>query len=193
MLSKHDLKSLVIIFCAASLLYGCATVSHSTSMDPYAFNYVAPADTRHYVMMNDSSIVYGKKVVGWSLGVFSKKNLHIDGRPVNASEILGFQNKEGFWAKLEDDAVARRLITGRISVYRRFIELSNGARVGRIYFQKNAGPIREISGREELKRMMQECPKAFDMLNISGEEYTRILKKEPYYLQSVIEIYNKCL
>jgi len=171
--------------------FNCATVSHSSAFNPYALKYVPPADKRHYVLMKDSSIVYGEKVVGWNLGIASRKLLHIDGKPIHASEVLGFQNKEGFWTKLEYDAVARRMITGRISVYRRFVDMSKGS-YAIMYFQKAGGPVREISGREELKQMLSDCPKAYDMLNIPNEEYAKIVKKQPYFLQSVIEAYNNC-
>ncbi len=144
---------IVIAFLVLSLFFiRCGGVSHtSTSVNPYHFKYVPPDDKRLYVVMKDSSIVYGEKVVGWGLGVFSKKLLRLDDKSIPASEALGFQNKEGYWTKLEYDAVAKRMVTGRISVYRRFVDTQHGGYTI-IYFQKAGGPVKETTW-DELKQM----------------------------------------
>lgn len=173
------------------LFFSCKSMApSSTSVNPYHFKYVPAADKRQYVVMKDSSVVYGEKVVGWSLGVFSKKLLRLDDRSIPASEVLGFQNKEGYWIRLKDDAVAKRMVTGRISVYRQFVDTQHGGYT-LIYFQKAGGPVKETSW-DELKQMLRDCPKAYDMINIPRDEYLKIVKKEPYYTQTVVETYNNC-
>lgn len=170
----------------------CGTTSNSASFTPYSFKQVPSADTRQYVMMNDSSIVYGEKVVGWGDGLLNKRVVRLDGKSIPASEVLGFQTKGGYWTKLEYNAIAKRLITGRISVYRQVIDVPGGARRSMIFFQKAGGPVREISGMGELKQMLSDCPKAYNMINIPEEEYKKMFKKQPYYTQTVIETYNNC-
>lgn len=183
---------LFLAFLILSLFFfSCKTMSpSSTSVNPYHFKYVPPADKRQYVVMKDSSIVYGEKVVGWGLGLLSKKLLRLDDKSIPASEVLGFQNKEGYWTKLEYDAVAKRMVSGRISVYRRFVDTQHGG-YAIIYFQKAGGLIKETTW-DELKQMLRDCPKANDMINIPREEYLKIVKKQPYYTQTVIETYNNC-
>jgi hypothetical protein len=170
-------------------LFSCTTVSNTTAFNAYAFKPVPPADNRQYIVMKDSSIVYGTKVSGWAIGAIGKRVAHIDGRQIPVSEVLGFQNKEGYWAKLENDAVAKRLINGRISVYR---SQYDPQRPSLVFFQKENGPLRGLNSREELKQLIRDCQKAYDMLNISDEEYGRIAKKQSYYLNTVIETYNNC-
>ena len=171
------------------LLFSCNTVSKTTAFSPYSFKEMPPAEKRQYVVMKDSSIVYGEKVSGWAAGAIGKRVAHIDGRQIPVSEVLGFQNKEGYWAKLEYNAVAKRLIIGRISVYR---SQYDPQRPGLVFFQKENGPLKQLSSREELKQMLRDCQQAYDMLNISADDYLKIVKKQRYYLNTVIETYNNC-
>lgn len=142
--------------------------------------------------MKDSAIVYGEKAVGWGMGLGSKKIMHLDGKPIPASEVVGFKNKEGYWAKLENDAVAKRLVAGRLSVYRQLVDIPGGARYTVLFLQKNNGPLIQTNSLASLRQMVSDCPKAYSLINMSDEEYMKILKKQQYYTQTVIETYNNC-
>jgi len=174
----------------ALVFFSCTSMSHSTAINPYNFKHVPSAEKRSYVVMKDSSIVYGQKVRGWGDALLNKRVAHIDGKPIPASEVLGFQNEAGYFAHVENDALAKRYITGRISVYKRFVDTHNGS-YAITYFQKAGGPVKETS-MDELTQMLRDCPKAYDMINIPREEYLKIIKKQPYYTQTVIETYNNC-
>ena len=173
------------------LFFSCNTMKKAPNvLSPswYNFNVVPSADKRQFIVMKDSSIVYGKKVTGgW--GWSGKQSAEIDGRKIPGSEYIGMQNKEGYWLKLEDNNSAIRLIHGRISVYRTLPD-QVGARA--VYFQKENGPFRMFDSMEGLKRMLRDCQKAYDMLNISDDEYNKIVRKQHDYLHTVIEAYNNC-
>ena len=200
MRSMHSFMSIVFlkrshIFLALLILslffIRCANMSHSTAVNPYNFKHVPSADKRSYVVMKDSSIVYGQKVRGWGDALLNKRVAHIDGKPIPASEVLGFQNEAGYFAHVENDALAKRYVTGRISVYKRFVDGANGTNYAITYFQKEGGPVKGAT-LDELIQMLKDCPKAYDMINIPREEYLKIVKKQPYYTQTVIETYNNC-
>jgi hypothetical protein len=175
------------------LISGCGTMARSqiTAAGVFNFKSVPPADKKSFVMMKDSSIVYGEKVVGWGTGVLNKRVLHIDGKPIPASEVLAYQNKGVYWIKVENDEVAKRMVQGRITVYTAFI--TTGSMTYSIdFFQKENGPLQKHVGLPELKQLLMDCPKAYNMADMSDKEYVKISKKQPYYTQTIIETYNNC-
>jgi hypothetical protein len=165
-------------------------MSHSSA---FVFNYYkAPAktDEPNYVLMKDSSRVYG----GTKLKA-SKKYVYVDDKKIPSADVLGFQNKVGFWTKVEENKWtiywALRLVHGKISVYSHSEPPPNGWAA--FYYQKDNGPVELSSGRwDQFKEMVRECPKAYDMANISDDECKKALKKDLYFTQSIVETYNAC-
>ncbi|HZH96694.1 MAG TPA: hypothetical protein VEY06_12445 [Flavisolibacter sp.] len=185
--SCYSIGSLVLPL----FFFGCAPMAKMpATFSAYEFRDGPSAEKRQYLVMKDSSLVYGKKVSGWAQGLIGNKGVaHIDGRQVPVSEVLAIQNDEGYWIKLWDNTAAKRLVSGRISVYR---SQYNPPRPMLVFFQNGNGPLRQLGGREELKQMLRDCSKAYDLLNISDDEYLKTMRKQRYFLNTVIETYNNC-
>ena len=172
------------------LFSGCTPMSHSSA---FTFNYyetTAKTDEPNYVLMKDSSRVYGGTKIK-----ASKKYVYVDDKKIPSADVLGFQNKVGFWAKVNMDEStivwARRLVYGKISVYSASEPPPNGWVA--YFYQKDTGPIDFGPSRwSQFKEMVKDCPKAFDMANISDDECKKALRKDLYYTQHIIETYNAC-
>src|SRR5262245_14413980 len=101
------------------LFSGCTTSNHVSGF--YNFKSPDPGDEPHYVLMKDSFRVYGDKI-NFPQGIATKNTVLVDGKSIPPDDVLGFQNKEGYWAKVERNGMARRLVKGKISVYRQIVD-----------------------------------------------------------------------
>jgi hypothetical protein len=146
-------------------------------------------------MMKDSSLVYGEKADA-PIGGLSKNVVKLDGKSIPSSEVLGFQHEGYFYAKGPNPdypkEYAKRYVQGRISVYVsiRYTGPSHSLKV--CFFQKGNGPLRESIELDELKQMLSDCKKAYDMVNIPHDQYVKAVKKDPYFIQHVVQVYNSC-
>ncbi len=171
--------------------FGCAT-SHSTgAVSPYYFKPVKPTDNRSYVLMKDSSLVYGQKAVVWE-GPLAKNVVRLDGKPIPSPDILGFQSQGYYYARVSDREYAKRYIQGRINVYVSIRYAGSPQTYSVTFFQKGNGPFKESIGFDELKQMLSDCENAYDMINIPYEQYVKTVNKQRDFIQTVIETYNNC-
>lgn len=195
MIHKHptwNKQTSFVLLILIILNFGCATVS-STAFGTGAFWYMPkPTDKRSYVLMKDSTIVYGKKVVA-PIGPLAKKEVRVDGRGIPITEILGFQDKGYYYKRLDESyaSYAKQLVRGPINVYEKRV----GADKPQFFalYQKGAnGELVTVNSTEQLREMLRDCPKAYDMLNKSSKELDKIDRKQPDYLYTVIQTYNSC-
>lgn len=99
---------------------------------------------------------------------------------------FGFQNKWGFWAKAgEKNKIAKRIMEGRISVHREQVSEPSST-YSLFYFQKNKEPLKLLYESQfgELRQMLRDCPKAYEMIDISSDEYKKILYEKPLLCSS---------
>jgi hypothetical protein len=182
------------------MLFGCTTTYNSADrafrvgLDPLNFSSRPSADKGAYVIMIDSSVVNGTKVRGWFNGdPLPKRVVHIDGREIPASQVLAFRANNGFYVRFGKDTVIQRQIDGRISIYVAWFPNHD---IVHHFIKKDDGPIELIYGNEKgverIRHMVADCKKAYDMINISMDDYKVATVKNRYFTQSVIEAYNSC-
>lgn len=172
------------------LLFSCAGPALLKSLDPFVFKAGKPTDKSTYVLMKDSSVVYGKNVY-YLEGLVARNNVRLDGKPIPFSEVLGFQNKGYYYKKMSEKEFAKIIIKGRITVYEQVVAQGNGM-FSITYLQKGDEDPKKYASLDMLKQMVSDCKKAYDMVNIPELEYMKIIRKQPYYTQTVIETYNNC-
>lgn len=192
MQSKQPFLLLVIVFTLFLFTFtfiSCGSVqpvSTTVVMSSFEFEYRQPADKRQFVLLTDSSILYGSKVTGWGTGLVNKKAVHIDGKEIPASEVIAFKTKEGYFVKIDNYTVAKRYVEGRINVY-----VARSANdMTWVLLQKQNGPLQGVSSIDVLKNMLADCPKAYEMINHPPKTGPRIVR--PSYHQIAIETYNNC-
>ncbi|MEP7377403.1 MAG: hypothetical protein ABI675_28630 [Chitinophagaceae bacterium] len=186
---------ITLLFIAYLLAFSCSPVSRvqAPAISTNNFRHVPWAAERNYVMMKDSSIVYGEKVSGGFGGdaLLNKKVVRLDGKQIPLSEIIGFQNNDGYYTLVEDVKPARRIIKGKITVYRLLASNASFSYTA-LYFQKDNGTVTLRGSFSTFQQLISDCPKAYDMVNMTEDEFRRIVKKQQYYPQTVIETYNNC-
>ena len=181
-------------FILCLLFFRCTPMSHvqAPAISSNNFKYVPSADKRNYVMMKDSSIIYGEKVAGgFGDGLLNKKAVRLDGKEIPLSETIGFQNNDGYYTIVEEGKPAKRLIQGKISVYRLLASNASFSYTA-LYLQKGNGPVKQTNSLVSLTQLLSDCPKAYSMANMTEDEFRKITKKQLYYPQTVIETYNNC-
>jgi len=182
---------LLILLIPSLINFSCSS-AYAPSSEPAStglFKAEKATDERTFVVMKDGSIIEGDKSFAPE-GLLQKKVVRLDGKPIAYDQVVAFQNKGTYYAKTQD-GFAKRLISGRISVYRRYVTGPGGANAYADYYQKENGAF-ELMGMEGVKMLLKDCQKAYDMVNISVSEHNKIIRKQPYFVQSVIEIYNNC-
>ncbi len=195
-MKNHVLHNVQQTVCLTSLLlffvfFSCTASRTVSAISYFNFSPATPSDKRSFVQLKDSSLIYGKKARYGGEALISKKVVRIDGKPYPFENVVGMQDQGHYYIKIGDDQFAKRLIRGRITVYRRYVTYSNGAGYTQTFLQKDGGAITEAS-LDNLEAMMRDCKKAYDMLNISLDELHKIVRKQPYYVQEAIETYNNC-
>ena len=157
----------------------------------YYFKSPTPSDKRSFVQLKDSSLVYGKKAIYWE-GLVSKEVVRLDGKPYPFDDVIGLQNQGHYYLKISDRAFAKRIINGKISVYEQYETQGDGRTYTSTFFQKENGSLTRVNSLSELARWMNDCKKAYDMVNITMDELYKMERKQPHYIQAAIETYNSC-
>jgi|GEM_PF-2980193 len=170
----------------------CKTAAPEPGISFYLFfKETPPTDKRSFVIMKDSTIVYGTKVDA-SYGLLVKDAVKVDGRSIPANQVQGFQSK-GIYYKRIDNNYAKRLIHGKINVYEKTRVGSRGMAEHVILMQKgNNGNLEELMNVYQLKVLVKDCSEAYEMVNKSDKDLKKDMKKERYHFQNTILTYNGC-
>jgi hypothetical protein len=63
-----------------------------------------------------------------------------------------------------------------------------------IYFYKwkDDNNLIRLDTHEKLQRLVKDCPKAFEKVNMKSKKLSKLMRKNPNYLNDVIILYNNC-
>ncbi|HEX2532734.1 MAG TPA: hypothetical protein VHK69_03305, partial [Chitinophagaceae bacterium] len=80
----------------AMLFHSCATIPVSDAAYVHEFRDSPPTDKRQFILLKDSSLLYGTKVTGWPMGPIGKRVAKIDGKEIPVADVLAFQIEKGY-------------------------------------------------------------------------------------------------
>jgi hypothetical protein len=187
----------LLLLCCHAPKKNTAQKAFKYGIDPLTFKDSPSTNRPNFVVMNDGSVVNGTKVTGWidNGALLNKKVVRIDGREIPVPQVSAYQTKEGYFIRIGKDTILHKIMAGRLTVYHAIFS-QGGHSYSITFFQKNNGPIKAIygtqSGLAEVKQLVSDCKKAYDMISIPIDDYMRIIWTNPYYTQTIIETYNNC-
>ena len=170
-----------------------------------AFNYNNKVEGKsgegNYVVKNDGSKIYGKKVE-WKSGLILKDQIRIDDQKFKISEIRGYRDGDEFFGRKGNEYI-KRIVHGKVNVYVEFTQVSStntdsqGRMRTRNYTRTDQyGQIGEdgkmvvLAGQKEIRELLSDCPLAVEMASLSNSQTRKALKKNPNYLNSIFDVYN---
>src|SRR5689334_233408 len=129
---KKNLLSLSVI----AIFLFMATASAVNKIHNNAFNYHNNVETDTtsdiYIIKNDGSKLYGKKV-SYTSGLLMKNTVHLDDEKFPSKEVRGFM-KNGTYFTRNGGEYIQRIVHGKINVYVQFtdVQTTSQSSTGRI-------------------------------------------------------------
>ena len=200
------MKKQLLSFVALVVFILFALASAVNKIHVNAFNYSnkveEPSEKGNYLLKTDGTKIYGDKI-GWKSGVLVKDQVKIDDQSFDFSEVKGYMKDNVYYTKKGNEFI-KRIVHGKINVYVQFTEVtststdSRGAMRTRSYTRTDHyaqvgedGEMIGLVGQKQIKQVVIDCPLAVSMADISDSEMRKAIKKDPNYLNSIFDVYNK--
>jgi hypothetical protein len=192
--------------CTLILFAVLAISSKTNKLGLYAFNSAENVEEASpqgdYVEEKDGTRHYGKKI-RWQSGLLLKDLVKIDDQKIKMSDVYGFRSGDAFRICHGTD-FPQRVVRGKINVYKLVKDVSSYSTdsrgVGRwnyytttsYYAEVNHdGKLRELSKIEDIQGLVADCPAAAAMASLSNKEARKRVKKEPDFMNNIIQVYNR--
>ncbi len=161
------------------------------------------SEKRNYVELVDGTKIYGERIT-WTGGLLPKDQIKIDGAKYAIKETRGYFKGGSYYGALKD-GYAKRIVHGsRINVYytedmhsNTSIESDGRTKVTRStvclhYAQKDNGPLEPIANKEDIQKLVADCPAAYALVDEKDKVIRKAIRKDPMYLNNVFITYNNC-
>lgn len=176
-----------------------ALASKVTNVPGNAFdlkkNVEDPSSTDPYIVKNDGKKTYGK-TIRWVYGLRSKNEITLDGQVYKTDEVMGYYFQNKYFARLNKNEYAMRVVHGKINVYVKEESGTRGAKMEQYYTahyyaqEGEKGELREFRTRKEIKALVEDCSDAVDLINISSGKLVKALHENPDYVYNIFSKYN---
>lgn len=199
--TKHLLSICAVVLFAILALSSKVNKIHYGAFN-YSNNVEDKSETGNYIVKNDNTKIYGKKI-SWKAGLLSKEQIQIDDQKFKISEIKGYHQGENYYSRLGKGDYIRRIVHGKINIYVMFTDVSttttdrNGFSRTRNYTRTDQysqkgedGQLIGMANQDDMKKLVSDCPAAVQMLELSNKKMRKAIRKDPNYLNSVFEMYN---
>jgi hypothetical protein len=199
-ITKHFL-SLITVACF--FLLAVASKVNKIHYGAFSYNnHVEPnEDQDSYLVKNDGTKVYGKRV-GYKNGLLNKKQIRIDDQEFKISEVRGYRMGQEYYGRI-GNAYIKRIVHGKVNIYVQFTEVSststdrngfthtrNYTRTDHYYQLGEAGELKAFGSQSDIKKIVADCPVAFEMADKSNSKIRKAIRKNSNYLNDIFEIYN---
>jgi len=169
-----------------------------------AFNYSNQVedkkDKRNYIEKEDGTRVYGEKIT-WKSGLLAKDQIQIDQEKFRIADVRGYRQGQTYYGRLNNEYI-KRIVHGKINVYVKFstvteTSFTNGRTSTKSYTRTDHyaqrgddGPMINIAGQKDIKKMVSDCPLAVQMADLSNRKMRKQIKRNRNYLNDIFETYN---
>jgi len=171
-----------------------------------AFQYSSSKENReedgHYLVKNDGEKIHGEKI-SWKSGLLAKDQIKVDDQKFKITEVKGYRSGNTYYIRKGNEYIKRIVHGPRINLYVEFTEVTTTSTSNTgftrtrtytrtdHYAQKGEdGPLLPCAGQSDFKKLMEDCPLAVEMANLSNKQMRKAIKKNPHYLNSIFEVYN---
>ncbi len=181
-----------------------AIASSVNKMQPGSFNHghmvEEKSDKGNYILKNDGTKIYGAKIF-YKSGLLTKNEVHVDEERFKISDVIGYRSGSKFYGRHKTDYIPR-IIHGKINVYILTVNESEVIRENghtrtvhttRIYSYAQRGDLGEMisfKNQEDMKKLLSDCPKSVEMVDLSNSKLRKAIKQNRNYLNEVFDIYN---
>jgi hypothetical protein len=196
MYSTLFLKSITKIFLGFGLLF-FSVLTQSCTVNKLHCGILSESrlrestdDMRNYLVKNDGTKIYGEKI-WWNYGILAGKTIFIDKQRFSISEIKTYRMDEVTFVRYGHKYLERR-VHGKLNAYISD-RYRSPDRLGCFHYiqQGDDGKIVPLPNTKVLLKAVEDCPKAFQMVNISMKKLNKALNKNSKYIIEVFNIYNK--
>ncbi len=182
-----------------------ATASSVNKIHCGAFNYNSSGEDRNegrnYVEKNDGSRIYGERI-SWQTGLIVKDQITIDGQKFRIKETRGYFSHGVYFGRI-GSSYARRIVHGKLNVYytEDMVTSTSTSSTGAMrtttrnvcvhYAQiGDDGELSPIASQKDIKRYVQSCPKAVEMIDKSNSKIRKAIRRNRNYLNEIFITYN---
>ncbi len=196
----------IVLSCCTLVVFALFALSSKVNKIHYgAFNYSNrvedPSDLKNFLLMNDGTKIHGDRV-SWKSGILVKDQIRIDDQKFKITEVKGYQSGGVFYGRLKNDYI-KRIVRGSINVYVQFSQVTTTetdhsgfthtytyTRTDQYGQKGDDGPMIPLGGQDDIKKMVADCPAAFEMADKSNKQIRKAIRKDPNYLNSIFDVYN---
>lgn len=149
-------------------------------------NIPAPklAEDALFLLLQDDTKVYGEK-----LKIVPPTYVKLDGKRYERRELKAFE-AEGYWYIVDKSYYLKRLIHGKANFY---VSINTNAFSAYFIQLGDDGEIILLTEPKNIAAVLHDCPKVFELLNISNSEFQRKYQENNNYITDAINYYNtKC-
>ena len=195
-----------LLSCCAIIVFACLALSSKVNKIHFgAFNYnnrvEDPSETKSFLLLDDGRKVYGERIV-WKSGLLVKDQIKIDDQKFKISEVRGYHVNGIFYGRVGSDYI-KRIVHGAINVYVQFTQVTTTStdhsgfmhtytytRTDQYAQKGDDGPMVNIAGKEDIKRLVADCPISVEMCDKSNSQIRKAIRKNPDYFNNIFDIYN---
>ena len=158
-------------------------------------------EARDYVEKNDGTRIYGKSI-SWKTGLIVKDQIKIDDQKFRIKETRGYFSHGHYFGRA-GSTYAERIVHGKLNVYytEDMVTSTSTSSTGAMrmttrnvcihYVQiGDDGELTPIAGQKDIKRYVQSCPKAVEMIDKSNSRIRKAIRRNRNYLNEIFIIYN---
>lgn len=180
-------KALLVLFISTLLLLTSSSKVHGQFYDYINHTDGPPAleEEGTFIVMDDGSKVYGKKIRTITFGGVS-----MDKHRYHLNDVKAFQ-VDGYYYVRYSISYIKRIIHGRANIY----SLPNNSYNSYYIQMGDEGEIIPLSSNnlEAFASFFKDCPNVYEKLNVTKKELHKTLRENHKYIYQLIQEYNtKC-
>ena len=197
---KHWLSFLTLI---VFMFFAVASKTSNTHKETFSYedSYEIPSPQGNFIEMNDGSKVYGNDI-SWKTGLTVKDIITLDKEKYKISDVKGFMRYGNYYTRYHKEYI-QRLVHGKINVYVRNVDVvtttpMNGHNYTDVknkieyYYQIGEDGDLKKFDRSDIQGLLQDCPAAAKMADISKKQLQKELEDDPTYMNKVFHLYSNC-
>lgn len=184
----------VTIVFVTAILPACSRETISPGLFYSSYNEDSK-ENEAYVIKKNGDTVWGKKIDGVKSG-FTTAYVELDKQKFDFREIKGYRDRQTFFITQGKQKVKRILHGPLLNIYmdnrmKTISDNPNGEFHNVIFAQKGEnGQLVRFKNLKEFKKIIDDCPLAAKMADMSEKEFYKIIRTDNFYFYKIVAVYN---
>jgi len=204
-ITTHQQKNILTIISAIVFLIIAAGSAKVNKLHCGSFAYAPTGEEKQYdkeyILLNDGTKIYGKRV-SWKSGMLVKDQIRIDDNKYAIRDTRGYFANGNYYIRFGNEYI-QRIVHGKLNVYyyETMVTTTSTDMNGHMrtttrpscthYVQVGEdGPLTAIANQSDIKEFVKDCPKAVEMIDKKDKEIRHAIRKDRFYLNQIFVTYN---